>query len=230
VSAVSVVETEVVAAGRSSETLALWRGDGRQWHRVPFHGEAAPVTATLAALDASAVAPWPGGWTWVTANPLSGSGASPPGAIVGVPLDCGPRGCGARLFAFGVPLAAVAATGPDEAWAAGSHVLVHCRAGVCHQLNPSPAPFGTEYVALAAGGPDDVWAILREGTAERRSSLVMHFDGADWRVTCRLDIGLTSAAVVPGVGARALWLFGDWSTVIRHEYGSSSTAERVCGP
>jgi hypothetical protein len=230
VTAIHAEGDAVLAAGRQDGTLAVWRGDAESWRRLPFHGDADPVTATLASMEANGLAAWPDGRIWVVAGVADPDGTSTAlGAAIALPPSCRNADCAAIAYTFGVPLTTVAAASADEAWAAGRHVLIRCDAHGCAQQSPSPAPFGAHFVALAAGAWDDVWAVLQEGDPTRPTPLVIHFDGVRWQPACRADIALTGASVVQGAGRRALWLTGDWTTVIRHEYRSSADAERPCG-
>jgi hypothetical protein len=149
-----------------------------------------------------------------------------------------PQGSGGGID---TSLQAVAATGPDDAWAVGSYeqagigdgppsttpLAMHWD-GETWRIVPVPDARRGSLMAVAAVSSDDVWAV---GAASpdggvRSDPLVMHWDGETWSrpVEPPTDAAgeLTSVAAIPGGG---LWAVGS-----REAPGSPSRSLAVrCG-
>ncbi|HMA36439.1 MAG TPA: hypothetical protein VKY74_18425, partial [Chloroflexia bacterium] len=128
-------------------------------------------------------------------------------------------------------LAAVVATGPADAWAAGSYtngpagrraLLVHWDGTVWSRV-PEPGDLPTdpqtvsdtdpqtvsELLGLAATGPDDVWAVgtIHPANYSGRESLILHWDGRQWRRVASPPAGALQA--VAAAGPQSAWAAGE---------------------
>ena len=96
---------------------------------------------------------------------------------------------GRRWHLVGRPLAnadlrSVSASGDDNAWVAGDHLVEHWDGSAWRKVATARVPGRSGLAAVAARTPRDVWLVGSRwrGASSRAESLVEHWDGTRWSV------------------------------------------------
>jgi hypothetical protein len=122
------------------------------------------------------------GKAWTVGDYYSGRDGGPNGAFI-------EEWTGKRWQLVGRPLASVelwsvAASGADDAWAAGDHLLEHWNGRGWRRVATQRVRGGSIIHAVATDGPHDAWLVGERWPADRRvgKTLIEHWNGNRWSV------------------------------------------------
>ena len=214
---------------------------GWQNPSIPSPGNGPNILAGAVALSPRYA--WAVGWSenFVGGNPLPSTGriggGRPNGSVTPVTLQWdGTRWSGvpAPGRSIRLRLTAVAAAGPNDAWAVGGnggYTVIEHWDGTRWSIMPSPK---LVYVVnetlngVAAAGPNDAWAVASGGLNSLRP-VIEHWDGKRWALvpTQNLragDVGLTDVAALSPDDAWAVGGAGDQPLALHWDGTSWSQA------